>query len=105
MDEDKQVYDIISSGFDIGISEEITLDTIKIALTERIRYLLDHNMEHLVSLIYRIDLNQQKVDGIFSTSSKDDIAAELSEAIIERQLLKVRTRNFYKSKPDKGSIE
>jgi hypothetical protein len=103
MNEDKQVYDIISSGFDIGISEEITLDTIKIALTERIRYLLDHNMEHLVSLIYRIDLNQQKVDGIFSTGSKEDIAAELSEAIIERQLLKVRTRNFYKNKP--GSIE
>lgn len=105
MDEDKQVYEIITSGFDIGISEEITLDTIKIALTERIRYLLDHNMEHLVSLIYRIDLNQQKVDAIFSTGSKDDIAAELSEAIIERQLLKVRTRNFYKNKWDRGRIE
>jgi len=103
MEEEKQVYDIISRGFDISVTETVTLESIKLALTQRIRELLDKNLEHLVSLIYRIDLNQDKVDGIFSTGSKDDIAAELSEAIIQRQLLKVRTRNFYKNKPD--SIE
>jgi len=103
MEEEKQVYDIISRGFDISVTETVTLESIKLALTQRIRELLDKNLEHLVSLIYRIDLKQDKVDGIFSTGSKDDIAAELSEAIIQRQLLKVRTRNFYKNKPD--SIE
>lgn len=103
MEEEKQVYDIISRGFDISVTETVTLENIKLALRERIRELLDKNLEHLVSLIYRIDLNQQKVDEIFSTGSKDDIASELAEAIIERQLLKIRTRNFYKNK--QGSIE
>lgn len=101
MEEEKQVYDIISRGFDISVTETVTLESIKLALTVRIRELLDKNLEHLVSLIYRIDLKQDKVDEIFSTGSKDDIAVELAGAIIERQLLKVRTRNYYKNNPKK----
>jgi hypothetical protein len=46
--------------------------------------------------MYRIDLNQAKVDKIFENISKDEIAYQLAVLIIERQIEKVRTRRLYK---------
>ncbi|MBZ0202563.1 MAG: hypothetical protein IT281_02050 [Ignavibacteria bacterium] len=95
--ETQQVYEIISGNFELESRDILTLEDVKKVLADRIFYLLENNVEHLVQIIYRIDLNQEKVDNIFANESKEDIASLLSDAIIERQLMKVQTRMKYKS--------
>ena len=93
----KDVYSIISRNFEVETSGELTIESLVKLLSVRIRELLDRNLEKLVSIMYRIDLNQSKVDKIFENVSKDEIAYQLSVLIIERQIEKVRTRRLYKS--------
>lgn len=97
------VYSIISRNFEVETSGELTIESLVKLLSVRIRELLDRNLEKLVSIMYRIDLNQSKVDKIFENISKDDIAYQLAVLIIERQIEKVRTRRLYKSRG--GQIE
>lgn len=95
-----EVYGIISRNFEVERSGEITFETLRDLLGMRIRELLDKNLEKLVSIMYRIDLNQEKVDRIFENISKDEIAFQLAVLIIERQMEKVRTRRLYKNTED-----
>lgn len=99
--ETEQVYEIICGNFGLENRNILTLEDVKRVLAERILFLLEKNVENLVQIIYRIDLNQEKVDNIFSTESKSDIADKLSDAIIERQLKKVQTRMKYKNEEKK----
>jgi ribosomal protein L19E len=55
-------------------------------------------------MLYRVDLNQKKLDEIFENGSKEDIAAKIAEAVIERQLQKIKTREFYKNQ-ESGLLE
>ena len=97
----KEVYSIISLNFELQKADVLTIDDVKRILGARIRELLDKNVERLVSIIYRIDLSQKKIDEIFKNESKDEIALQIADAVIERQLLKVQTRKLYKNKGDK----
>jgi ribosomal protein L19E len=49
-------------------------------------------------MLYRVDLSQNKLDEIFQNESKEDIAEKIAEAVIERQLEKIKTRAYYKTK-------
>jgi len=97
----KEVYSIISLNFELQKADVLTIDDVKRILGARIRELLDKNVERLVSIIYRIDLSQKKIDEIFKNESKDEIALQIADAVIERQLLKVQTRKLYKNMGDK----
>lgn len=90
-----EVYSIISANFELESKQDISLEEIHRILTETIRVLLDKNVEKLVAILYRIDVGQKKTDDIFNHPSKDDIAALLADAVIERQLQKVLSRKKY----------
>ncbi len=93
--ETQEVYNIISGNFELQKSSVLTLEEIHIILTETISELLDKNVERLVSILYRIDVGQKRTDEIFNNPSKDEIASLIADAVIERQLQKVKTRRKY----------
>ena len=72
------------------------LTLIKEILSERIRYLIDTNVEQLMQVLYRIDVNEQKVKEIIAVQPLDVAIELIAELIIERQLQKVSTRLKYK---------
>ncbi|HEY3250310.1 MAG TPA: hypothetical protein VGK25_04255 [Ignavibacteria bacterium] len=96
MEESKELTEAISSRFELAKAETLTLEDLKKALCIRIRDLLDKNVERLLSMLYRVDLSQKRLDEIFEKGSKDDIALKIADAVIERQLQKIKTREFYK---------
>ncbi len=73
------------------------LEMLKRELTLKIKELLQNNIEKLMSILYRIDVPQKSVDTIFELESIEEIPAKLSDAIINRQLEKARTRNYFKN--------
>jgi hypothetical protein len=107
-DEKKQTLEVsetISKDFDkAGISSIITsesfdnLEQLKKYLTSRIIELLDRNYEKLLNILYRIDINEDKLNDLFGSKNRDYIPEHLAELIIERQLQKIKFRNAYREK-------
>lgn len=104
MEESKELSEAISSRFEISIKENYTLDDLKKALAVRILSLLDSNVERLLSMLYRVDLSQKKLDEIFRNESKEEIADQIAEAVVDRQLQKIQTRKYYKNN-ESGLLE
>jgi len=68
---------------------------IKSRLTSFINNLLDSDIEGLLSLLYRIDVSEQKVKTILATADQGEMAKKIAVLIIERQIQKIITRTKY----------
>ncbi len=106
-DEKNQVIEVtetITRDFDkAGITSVIepagidNLKQLKERLTKKITELLDTDYERLLNILYRIDINEHKLNELFGSKNRDYIPERLAELIIERQLQKVTIRNMYRS--------
>ena len=94
--ENMELYSALGKSFELRRQDIISFAEIKKQVEAVIRELLNKNMEKLLSVLYRIDVDQKKTDSIFSIGSKDDMARLLAEAVIERQLEKIKTRKKYR---------
>ena len=84
-----------------GITEQYKLShegfsEIKSRLSSLISNLLDSDLQGLLSLLYRIDVSEQKVKAILATANADEIAEQIATLIIKRQIQKIITRRKYK---------
>jgi hypothetical protein len=68
-------------------------------LTERVVYLLLHEMGKLLGILYRVDVNEKEVKKVFAQNDPKQIAPGLVDLIIKRELQKAETR--VKHKPTK----
>lgn len=93
----QQVFDIVSGNFELQNQDNISFEELHFILSQRIGELLEKNVEKLIHILYRIDVNQRKTDDIFNNPSKEEIVLLLTDAVIERQIEKVQTRRKYKS--------
>ncbi|HLG32697.1 MAG TPA: hypothetical protein VI362_06630 [Ignavibacteriaceae bacterium] len=86
------------AGFDslIPVKEVETIDRFKKYLTERLTYLLENKYDVLINILYRIDVNEEKLAKLFSEKKRDSIPEALADLIIERQLQKAKMRQQYR---------
>lgn len=76
-----------------------SMSLLKEKMTEFVAYLLEKNIEKLLSAIYRIDVDERKFKEALDTG--DDIfqiASNIADLIINRELEKVKYRNLYGKK-------
>lgn len=66
-------------------------------IAPEIEKLLNTNSEKLMEVLYRIDVNEQKVESAVAKAGERNIKTSeaLSELIIQRELQKVVTRNYF----------
>lgn len=76
--------------------QQKNFDELKRILVLHIQQLLNTDLNKLLNIFYRIDLNEKKVKEILVLSKPGDVASDLAELIIERELIKVKTRLAYK---------
>lgn len=81
---------------DDDFEQSQSLAQLKEMLTEKIVYLMLHNMEKLLHVLYRIDIDERKVKAIFGTNNPREIAPALADLIIERELAKAESRKKHK---------
>ncbi len=62
------------------------------ALSAKINELILNDMEQLIRILYRIDVNEAKLRELLRQHPDQDAAAIMSRLIIERQLQKIRLR-------------
>ena len=93
-------FDIKEKGFISGIFNSdaaLAMDELNNILADKIKELIMNNFEKLSNILYRIDVYPEKVNTIFSTFRPAEIPHELARLIIERQMEKIKTRNYYRS--------
>lgn len=74
-----------------------TMDDVKKKLAAIIRYLIDKDINRLLTIFYRIDLEEEKVKQILAISPVGEISSRLAELVIQREMEKVKTRLKYRS--------
>ena len=77
-----------------------SLEEIKAALTSYVNELINKDFEKLVSLLYRIDVNEHKMRNLLNAKQGENAAGLIADLIIERQLQKIESRKKYSSRQD-----
>ena len=65
-------------------------------LADQIAYMIDHKLEFLLSLMYRLDIDESKVNRALSPLSEVPANIELARLVLERQKQRVFTKQHYK---------
>jgi hypothetical protein len=74
-----------------------TLEEFKLYLTEKLSDLLDNKYDTLINILYKIDVNEEKLSILFAEKNREFIPAALADLIIERSLQKVKFRQKYRN--------
>jgi septum formation inhibitor-activating ATPase MinD len=99
MDEIKLLIEsqaLLQKQFEIELPSINDFDQLIQLLSKEINRLLDHDLNHLMNILYRIDVSEKKVKDILSTSSPNQIATHLSIEIVARMREKAILRAKYR---------
>ena len=88
--------DFEAAGFDIPLELNLDYTTLKERLSKAINYLLNTFHHRFISMLYRIDIPDHIILFALDPAEKEPAEQRLADIIIERELLKVLTRNYYK---------
>jgi hypothetical protein len=87
----------INDSLEISLPDHISLEELKEKLAGHINHLINHDFEKLVSLLYRIDVNENKMRNVLDNKEGENAPLLIAGLIIERQLQKLKTRKESKS--------
>jgi uncharacterized protein YwgA len=82
----------INDSFELSLPPDISLKELKEKLAIHINHLINHGFEKLVSLLYRIDVNESKIRQLLKQKEDENAAGLIADLIIERQLQKIESR-------------
>ena len=76
---------------------ETAYDELKSQIAPIIKTMMEKKFEKFLSILYRIDVSEKKIQEISAASSME-LSETLSEVIIARELKKVIIRNYFSEK-------
>src|SRR5262245_22247285 len=95
------IKELISNEMGLTIPDSaVNIDDIRQLLAEKFNELIDSDFEHLIQLLYRIDISEAKLKQVLKENPGKNTADLLAELTIERQLQKIRSRQEYR--PDEN---
>ena len=89
------LIEALQKEFSLSVPGKISFAEIKEMLSSHINYLITNNFNLLVSLLYRIDVNETKLKNLLKDNPGEDAGRIIAELIIERQLQKIKTRQQF----------
>jgi len=100
----KGLIPVLNSSMEIDLPENIRYEQLKEQLSQHINQLILTDFQKLVSLLYRIDVSEEKLKYLLRENADQDASLIIADLIIERQMEKIRTRQQF-SQPDKTHDE
>lgn len=92
----KEVYSLAAK--DLELVNRPSFD--KQSLVDRVNELLEKDFSKLVFLLYRIDIDENKLRGLLNQHAGEDAATIITDLIIERQVQKIKSREQFRQKDD-----
>ena len=107
MDEAEEIsVNMIQQHFELVPSSAETkenLQQVRALLVDKIDYLLSHDFEKLLWILYRVDVNETKAKEMLVQHSAENPAEILADLVIEREMQKAITRIKFR-KDDSHSL-
>lgn len=80
----------------IAPEEELSEEEFFDFLADHIAYLIEHRLEYLFSLMYRMDVSERKVHLALSPEAPEPANIGIARLVLERQKQRVATKQSYK---------
>lgn len=98
---------LIARDFELESSTEMLTEVELLQLlADQIAYMIDNRLEFLLSLMYRLDIDESRVGAALSPASEEPANLALARLVLERQKQRVFTKQFYKQQnPDNWNWE
>ncbi|MEZ4887494.1 MAG: hypothetical protein R3E32_22365 [Chitinophagales bacterium] len=93
----QQTTTLICKDFELDLpfgEQNYSYEELRNWLAEVIALWIDKNMEHLLWVLYRLDISEEKAVEAFSSMTSPSLA--LADLVIARELQKISTRQKYK---------
>ena len=105
MDEKNQLTIYLRDQLAIELPEQMSMDELQEKLAGHIHYLINHDFERLINLLYTVDVSESKLKNLLQEDSNTDAGYIIATLIIERQLQKIKTRRETKQGNFDGDVE
>lgn len=105
MDENRNVQEALINVFDNEIALCSSLQLFEANLAGLINEMISKNFERLISVLYRLDVSEQKLKEELAHASGENAGAIIARLIIERQIEKMKARSSFTGKPKPGDEE
>ena len=93
MEDFKSLSKMISTDFEV--EEMLTEDMLRSRLIEAFAYLLDNNISKMMNILYRTDVDEEKLKKLLISNSDLPSAEVIADAYLSRQKQKIETRKKY----------
>lgn len=90
--ENTELIRLLNKELSIDLVDRLSSDEIHAQLSNAVNQLVKNNFEKLVSLLYRIDVSEQKLKSLLHQFPQEDAGNIIASLIIERQEQKLKTR-------------
>lgn len=78
---------VIGNSFELEhVADYISREKLAAALADKVRYMMQYQLEELFSRLYRLDIFEEKIKEVMAAGG--DIAKKIADLIIDRQLEK-----------------
>lgn len=81
--------------FQLAIPEKHTTQQLEEVLAFHINELINHDFEKLISILYRMDVHEEKLKYLLQQNSGENAASIIAKLIIEREEQKIKTRDLF----------
>ncbi len=88
---------VLRQSLEIDLPENISFELLKERLSSHINFLIQSDFQKLVSILYRVDVNESKLKNLLKENQGFDAASIITDLIIERELQKIRSRQEYRN--------
>lgn len=85
------------------VFEYKNLDELQHRVEKMVLYLLRKDLNRLLHILYRVDVEEQQVKKAMRVPSEEEVASLLAHLIIKRELQKAQTRFIYSRQAGKFS--
>jgi len=97
--------DLIFRDFDMeAVEDQLTEEELFDILADQIAYMIEYRIDFLLSLMYRLDVLEPKINKALSPNAPEPANVGLARLVLERQKERIRTKQTYKSKDD-GTLD
>ncbi|HEX6849671.1 MAG TPA: hypothetical protein VF144_21940 [Chitinophagaceae bacterium] len=87
---------IIRQSMEIDLPANISFDQLKEKLSLHINFLIQSDFQKLVSILYRVDVNESKLKDLLKENPGQDASTIIADLVIERQLQKIKARKEHR---------
>ena len=96
-----EIVHIVNDSFSLQSNETNFVDF----LTEKINFLIVNDFNKLIFILYRADINEQKLNRLLAENKKEDAGKIIAALFVQRQLEKIKSRKENIANSNNDSVE